>query len=671
MAAIEPPKIDPAPTPMIQRRDRNTFSDRLDAVMTWLVNAPQQFYQLARNVWANAVDAFNSANRAEERAAAAAGKAGEASGFAVAASEQAGKAASSANLAAASARDAEASAAAAASGQIIATSTSSVEIGLGDKAFVIPAGKQLLPNIPIMAVSSSDPGKYVVGTVAAYVGPNLTITVTDIRGSGKVASWNISITGPQGRDGRPGDLSGGNLLGALNSKMGVPVPASASPDVWNAGGDILYLTGDADITGFPNAPQPGARRSVMVVGTQKLVNGPTVLVKGGTQTLKTKDEFEIVAETVSTFRITISRADGKATTSQRRLSAFTNMEVIVAGSTTWTAKISGPHRVTLVGPGGSGAVVSTFSGWPAGATGGGAGGLVAKVFDANAGDSFSIVLGSPGAPVSAPRYNNTPILVNGNSGGTSSFIGPGVNLIAYGGKGGLAGVTSTQGSPLTVPVLGAAGGGASGGDIAVQGGTSGAVYATSSGNSMAATGGGSVSWSGAAYSSGSITLDKTVSAGFGATGGAGIGGGSGSITMVGQGNAATGGGGSAGASPSAVSPSTYTAGGLAMPGVVVLSPIALNGAGGVGSNSASVSGGTGAGGGGCIGGDPYVNGAGAGILAGGGGIVVSSSTNAVYGGVAGWGGGSGAAVAYVTAYPVTSQSGGQSFAIIEWGFDGV
>lgn len=569
------------------------------------------------------------------------------------------------------AREAAEAAAFAAKGlQVTATSTSAVKVEVGERVFQVGAGKQFAFGVPAVAVSTADPRVRVVGTVASYEGDTLKLAVTEASGSGVVSSWSISISGTRGEKGDPGDIKGGNLLGALNSKMGTPVPASPSPDIWGAGGDLLYLTGNADVTGFPNAPQAGARRSVMVVGAIKLVSGPNLFVKGGTQTLTAKDEFEVVAETTSTFRATISRADGKATTSQRRVSTFTNMEIVVAGSTTWIAKISGPHRVILVGPGGSGAAVSTSSGWAAGATGGGAGGLVSKVFDANAGDSFSVVLGSPGAPASAARFNGTPILVNGNSGGTSSFIGPGVSLIAYGGKGGVAGVTSTQNSALTVPVPGAVGGLASGGDVAVQGGASGSIYATSSGNSMAATGGGSVSWSGTVYSSGSITLDKTVSYGFGATGGAGIGGGSGSITVAGQGNVTTGGGGAVGASPSA-STATNTTGGAGAFGGFVFSPITLGGAGGSGAVGASVSGGQGAGGGGCIGSDPYFNGGSGGILAGGGAIVMSASGNAVYAGGAGWGGGSGAAVAYVSTYPVSSHAGGLSFAIIEWGFDGI
>ncbi len=69
MAIITPPTITPAPTPAPQRNDPVTFSDRVDAFVTWLIAAVAQFGALATNVYNNAVEAFNYANIASASAA--------------------------------------------------------------------------------------------------------------------------------------------------------------------------------------------------------------------------------------------------------------------------------------------------------------------------------------------------------------------------------------------------------------------------------------------------------------------------------------------------------------------------------------------------------------------------------------------------------------------------
>ncbi len=59
-----PPTLNtpPADTPI--RGQRSTFSDRLDAFITWLVAACPQYIALALNVYNNALEAFNSADSA-------------------------------------------------------------------------------------------------------------------------------------------------------------------------------------------------------------------------------------------------------------------------------------------------------------------------------------------------------------------------------------------------------------------------------------------------------------------------------------------------------------------------------------------------------------------------------------------------------------------------------
>ena len=64
MAVQIPPTITPVPTPAIQRNDRATFSNRVDAFVTWLITGVSQFGAVATNVYNNAVDAAASATTA-------------------------------------------------------------------------------------------------------------------------------------------------------------------------------------------------------------------------------------------------------------------------------------------------------------------------------------------------------------------------------------------------------------------------------------------------------------------------------------------------------------------------------------------------------------------------------------------------------------------------------
>jgi len=57
---VTPPPITPVPTPAPQRGDRDTFSDRVDAFVTWLENATGEFEAVAQNVYDNATIAEGS-----------------------------------------------------------------------------------------------------------------------------------------------------------------------------------------------------------------------------------------------------------------------------------------------------------------------------------------------------------------------------------------------------------------------------------------------------------------------------------------------------------------------------------------------------------------------------------------------------------------------------------
>ena len=107
--AIQPPIITRAPMPAPQRGDRATFSDRVDRWVTWMSAAPQQFQDLADNVYDNAVQVAASATGANNSATLAAGYRDTALAARDQAAGSASAASGSANAAAASAVSAKAS----------------------------------------------------------------------------------------------------------------------------------------------------------------------------------------------------------------------------------------------------------------------------------------------------------------------------------------------------------------------------------------------------------------------------------------------------------------------------------------------------------------------------------------------------------------------------------
>lgn len=185
-------------------------------------------------------------------------------------------------------------------------------------------------------------------------------------------------------------------------------------------------------------------------------------------------------------------------------------------SGTFVAPVSAVYLVTAIGPGGSGAWAPTGAGTAA--TGGAAGGMAQKKVRLNAGDQLTIVIGAGGTP---PATAGT----NGNDGGNTTVSGPGLALIARGGKGGKT-------KPLgTGTADGAVGGLAEGGDVNLQGGGSGSATTTATTTGVEAlTGGGAVAIKGVGHPSGAATSGFSTAL----TGGAGVGGPSGDAVSTTQ-----------------------------------------------------------------------------------------------------------------------------------------
>jgi hypothetical protein len=520
-----------------------------------------QLNALSDNVYANALAVQTLAGAADGSAQAAATSAGQASSSKSAAVQAAQDAGGYAQAAADFA-----AAAAVSSTSLIANSSSAVVLGNGTKVFAVPAGKQFPPGELLQIGSTGTPAARMFGTVASYIGTALTVTTTKTQGPGGTYSdWVIT---PGGADGAPGGTAGGQLTSALDEAKGVSPASSATPDIWNAGGNYVPITQVADITGFPNAPQPAAKRTMFCVNGFKLVNGANLAVAGGTRMIAPGDQVVVTADTVTSFKAYIIRGNGMPVSSQ----VFTRAEMYLA-SASIPIRSSAPHRVLLQGTGGSGArTYNTTGGVPnrtATATGGGAGGLAIKDFDGVAASTLVYTAGTPGA---APATNG-----DGNAGTASTLTGNGISLTANSGNGG----KFSQTTPVALP--GGDGGSATGGDVNLTGGRGGNAIAnvnTTGGYvSAQATGGGGIALKGQGYNGGDITTVSPNQNNRLATGGAGIGGKGGDAAAAGGATQiASGGGGSKTGAPAATADGTGAGG--AGDQLVTTSPLNWNGAGG-------------------------------------------------------------------------------------------
>lgn len=160
----------------------------------------------------------------------------------------------------------------------------------------------------------------------------------------------------------------------------------------------------------------------------------------------------------------------------------------VSATGSFVAPTRGKVIILAVAPGGSGAAASTSTSGPVVALGGWAGEIAADFIDVAANDTFTAILGSPGAAVSV-----TGSSANGNNAGDTIITGP--NSYSLTVKGGSGGVFAAASGALT---NGSGAGAGSGGSANVmrgrggRGGDTANTAATATVNNRKATGGGGV-----------------------------------------------------------------------------------------------------------------------------------------------------------------------------------
>lgn len=166
-----------------------------------------------------------------------------------------------------------------------------------------------------------------------------------------------------------------------------------------------------------------------------------------------------------------------------------DVEVITTSQVDWNPKYALPMEMWLIGGGGGGGVGGHDTGNKAVGAGGGAGGLVrAFIKEPVLTDDYDITIGTPGTGGSVTLTNaNRNRAANGTAATASSVTGP--NSFSMTANGGGAGQGKRSTSSITA--VGGAGGTASGGDNAWDGGDGGDAARSSDGS--AAGGGGGIS----------------------------------------------------------------------------------------------------------------------------------------------------------------------------------
>lgn len=91
--------------------------------------------------------------------------------------------------------------------KLTGTSTTSVAIGTGSKAFTTQADKFFDVGQFVLITSDADEANYMFGQSTAYSGTSLTVDVVKTGGSGTFSDWTIRASGAQGAQGPTGSIS--------------------------------------------------------------------------------------------------------------------------------------------------------------------------------------------------------------------------------------------------------------------------------------------------------------------------------------------------------------------------------------------------------------------------------------------------------------------------------
>ena len=208
----------------------------------------------------------------------------------------------------------------------LATSATPLSTGTGLKTYQIQPNKSFFPGMFVIAVSSSNSVAYITGQVNGY---NDSTGILSINGQAagspgtNITDWIIGPSGAQGVAGPVGSLAGANLTGLLNMARAPDLASASTIDPWSGAGNFMLLTGDNPITNFGPATQAGASRDLLATGISSLLAGPNIRIQGVKfgrfLPLSPGDRLELIAETTTITRVTVTRADGSSPSDRSRM----------------------------------------------------------------------------------------------------------------------------------------------------------------------------------------------------------------------------------------------------------------------------------------------------------------------------------------------------------------
>lgn len=188
---------------------------------------------------------------------------------------------------------------------LYATSSTSAAIGTGSKSLTIETGKGFAAGNIVIASENGDTSNFMLGTVTSYDTDTgalaFTVASGDTGGSGTIADWVVSISGPRGAAGADGDLSG---------------PVSSTDNAWprwnGTGGETLQ-DGDWVEDDSGNVTAGGA----LDMDGNTFTAGPIVIegtVSGGDNEvnrveLKDYSETRVSANTTSTYTVDLENGN--------------------------------------------------------------------------------------------------------------------------------------------------------------------------------------------------------------------------------------------------------------------------------------------------------------------------------------------------------------------------
>jgi len=310
-------------------------------------------------------------------------------------------------------------------GSYSATSTSSLTIGTGSKSLTIETGKGFTVGQPVLIASTAAPANYMNGQVTAYDAVNgaMTVNVTNIGGSGTVASWTVSVSA---------------VVLATAPSLAQRTITSADTLVSSDQGKLINCSGTFTLS---------------VTAAATLGNGWWCYVRDtgtGVITLDPSGSETVDGVTSGQVRDTILLACNGTSFTAVKVGPFSVIDVITSG-TSWTAPL-GVRRARVRGTGGGGGGGRGAGDAAADIACGGSG---AGTFDVSIpispGTAYTHAIGAAGT---AAATGST----NGNAGGATTLTVNGTTYTANGGNGG-------SGIPYTID-----GGTATNGRVNTQGG---------------------------------------------------------------------------------------------------------------------------------------------------------------------------------------------------------